>query len=180
MKPSSIAMLTLMVTAMLVGACETQEESCPAGEMTCDDSCVPDSLVCCGYGNGAVCPVGYTCGTSASAPCLALAATVITINPPAATCSPMCRDGGCPVTFSPDPASVAVGDQVYWVNNDDEAHILVNESTDDTPITTVPAGGMSGTLTFSQPGSYVISALDCEDPQFTGYLASGMLVVTVN
>lgn len=178
-RPMKRALLTVFVLAL--GACQTQtEEACPSGEQLCDDSCVPTSLVCCGYGNGAVCPAGYTCGTSASAPCLGISATVITINPPEASCSVMCRSGGCPVTFSPNPASVAVGDQVYWVSHDAEPHILMNESTGDTPITTVPANGMSGTLTFSQPGTYVYGAIDCEDPQFTGYLASGQLVVTVN
>lgn len=164
--------------ALLLGGCDIPP--CGTGEELCDDVCVPQGLVCCGYGNGAICPMGYTCGTSSSAPCLADNATVVTILPPEPDCSVRCRNGTCPVRFSPNPASVRVDGQIYWRNEHSEQHILVNESTGNTPVTTVPPNGMSGTIRFTSPGTYVISAMDCEDPRFTGYLASHQVVVTVN
>ncbi|MGE3547950.1 MAG: hypothetical protein AB7L28_28760, partial [Kofleriaceae bacterium] len=146
----------------------------------CDDVCVPAGAVCCNVGNGAICPLGYACGTNASTPCIKNTATIITIQPPAATCPLMCRAGGCPVTFDPSPASARVGDPVYWNNLDDVAHTLMNASTGGTPLTTAPANGMSGGIQFTQAGTYTIGAMDCEHPTSTGYLARHQVTVTVN
>lgn len=170
--------LAWVLTAVLAG-CETTSSPCGSGEELCDDVCVPTGLVCCNHGNGAVCPMGYTCGTSSSAPCLADNATVVTIEPPDASCSVACRNGKCPVKFNPSTASVRVDGQIYWRNNDSDQHILIDESTGGTPITTVPASGMSSTIRFTKAGTYTVSAMDCEDPRFTGYLASSKVVVTV-
>ncbi len=56
---------------------------------------------------------------------------------------------------------------------------LINASTQNTPITTVPANGRSSTIHFNTAGTYVVGAMDCKDPQFPGFLARHQVVVTV-
>lgn len=173
--------LVILVSLAFGSACAPQtDSSCSSGEQLCDDVCVPGNAVCCNVGNGAICPLGYSCGSNASTPCIKDSAVIITIQPPPATCSTMCRGGGCPVTFQPNPATVAVDEPVYWNNLDSEAHTLMNASTGDTPLTSAPANGMSGGIRFTQPGTYTIGAMDCENPQTTGYLARHQIAVTVN
>ncbi len=169
----------VLLVALALG-CQPQSSDCESSEQLCDDVCVPANAVCCNVGNGAICPLGYTCGSNATTPCINNSATIITINPPAATCSVMCRGGGCPVTFQPNPASARVDDPIYWKNLDSVAHTLMNASTGDTPLTTAPANGMSGGIKFTQAGTYTIGAMDCQQPTSTGYLARHDITVTVN
>lgn len=171
----------LVLALVLSAGCQPHDSSeCGSNEQLCDDVCVPSNAVCCGNGNGAICPLGYACGTNASTPCIKDTAAIITINPPAASCSTMCRTGGCPVTFEPMTATVPVDEPVYWRNLDSTAHTLMNASSGNTPLTSAPANGMSGGIRFTQAGTYTIGAMDCEDPRFTGYLARHQIAVTVN
>ncbi|HEY7728207.1 MAG TPA: hypothetical protein VID50_07105, partial [Candidatus Eisenbacteria bacterium] len=55
--------------------------------------------------------------------------------------------------YSPNPASVTVGQKVQWVNDDAIAHTATaNGGSFDTG--SIPAGGSSGVITMSVQGSF--------------------------
>lgn len=90
-----------LVLSLEAGCSSAAAERCPSGEVLCDDACVPAGVVCCGYGNGAICPAGHTCGTSAAQPCVAAGGA-------------KCSAGQCANIFASGKAFCCPGDMKYY------------------------------------------------------------------
>jgi hypothetical protein len=144
----------VLATLLAAAGCTPKDDgdACEANEDVCDGVCVPAGAVCCGNGDGAICPPGYECGTFED-PCIPIggeAGLLITIS------------GGAPCPdFSPNPSSVSVGEPFSFTNQTSETVTIVGRQASPPwpidsglPWTSLAPGETSGGLAFDTAGNY--------------------------